>query len=394
MSELYVQRFRAKAFKTLDDVSLELGRVNVFVGANGSGKTNVLEAIGILGAAAAGRVDDETLRTRGVRPGLPDRYRTCFPAPKLNAQIRFEAEADTARYDVGLWHRADANAPAWRYHAEYLGEGKVKLVGRSPALQRNLDPEAGLAALESVNLGRRSSSSILLRRLRNYRIFAPTTPHLRGLLPDASVGKPLGLAGGRLADALAELFETPRGKRAKTELLRMIGWASDIDVAPPEQAFMSRAVPAVQRVVRFTDKFMQEGHDQLSAYDASEGALYALFAAVLALHRDAPKLFAVDNFDQALNPRFARALMKAFSEWILGSNVGRQALLTVHNPLVLDGLPIGNDDVRLFAVDRTESGRTAVERKVITPEMVALAQDGWTLSRMWVEGLLGGVPNV
>ena len=35
-------------FKTLENVSFEPGRVNVFIGANGSGKTTVLEAIGLL----------------------------------------------------------------------------------------------------------------------------------------------------------------------------------------------------------------------------------------------------------------------------------------------------------------------------------------------------------
>jgi energy-coupling factor transporter ATP-binding protein EcfA2 len=394
VSELYIRSFHAKAFKSLEDVTLQLGQINVFIGANGSGKSNILEAVGILGAAAAGRVDDETLRSRGVRPGLPDRYRTCFPGAPLKGQIRFEAETAEARYHVGLWHRADPDSPAWRYHTEFLGEGAAKLVGRSPALRARLDPEAGLAALERVKLERSRPASVLLRRLAAYRIFAPTTPHLRGLVADESAAHPLGLAGGRLAEGIEELFETPKGRRAKADLLRMIGWAHDIDVAAPEHAFMSRAVTAAQRVVRFTDAYMQDGHDQLSAYDASEGALYALFAAVVALHPASPRLLAIDNFDQALNPRFARALMKAFCEWVLASKPPRQVLLTVHNPIVLDGLPIGNDRVRLFAVDRADSGRTVVERKAVTPEMLSRAKDGWTLSRMWVEGLLGGVPSV
>ena len=37
-----------RTFKSLDDVSVDLGRVNVFIGANGSGKTNLLEALGVI----------------------------------------------------------------------------------------------------------------------------------------------------------------------------------------------------------------------------------------------------------------------------------------------------------------------------------------------------------
>ena len=42
-------------------MTLELGRVNCLIGANGVGKSNILEAIGVLGAAANGVVDDEAL---------------------------------------------------------------------------------------------------------------------------------------------------------------------------------------------------------------------------------------------------------------------------------------------------------------------------------------------
>ncbi len=45
-------------FKTLENVSFEPGRVNVFIGANGSGKTTVLEAIGLLCAAMTDRIDN------------------------------------------------------------------------------------------------------------------------------------------------------------------------------------------------------------------------------------------------------------------------------------------------------------------------------------------------
>ena len=59
--------FSVRTFKSLDDVAVDLGIVNVFVGANGSGKTNLLEALGVLSAAANGKVDDQALLARGVR---------------------------------------------------------------------------------------------------------------------------------------------------------------------------------------------------------------------------------------------------------------------------------------------------------------------------------------
>jgi len=74
-----ITKLTVESFKSLESVEVHLGRVNVFIGANGSGKSNLLEALGVLGAAAFGRVDDESLLRRGVRPGLPRLYKSSFP---------------------------------------------------------------------------------------------------------------------------------------------------------------------------------------------------------------------------------------------------------------------------------------------------------------------------
>jgi predicted ATPase len=124
------------------------------------------------------------------------------------------------------------------------------------------------------------------------------------------------------------------------------------------------------------------------------GALYVLFVAVLCLHPAAPKLFALDNADHGLNPLMARHLMTTVCRWLLNTDQTRQVLMTTQNPLVLDGLPLQDDRVRLFTVDRDNRGTTCFKRFLITDAHRKKAQEGWTLSRMWVNGLIGGVPNV
>ena len=99
---------------------------------------------------------------------------------------------------------------------------------------------------------------------------------------------------------------------------------------------------------------------QFTGYDASEGALYVLFMLTLAMHPQAPSIFAVDNFDHALNPRLAKKMMEVFCEQILKQ--GKHVFLTTHNPLVLDGLDLNNDDVRLFTVDRDDNGYSQIQR--------------------------------
>jgi predicted ATPase len=119
-----------------------------------------------------------------------------------------------------------------------------------------------------------------------------------------------------------------------------------------------------------------------------------LFLAVLCFHPNAPKFFAVDNADHGLNPLFAKRLIKTICDRMIQQKPSRQVLMSTHNPLVLDGLPLDNERVRLFTVDRDNSGKTQIRRFLLSEEHRAKAAQGWTLSRMWVNGLIGGVPNV
>ena len=44
-----IRTIKIEGFKTIPSLTLEPGRVNCFIGANGAGKSNILEAIGVLG---------------------------------------------------------------------------------------------------------------------------------------------------------------------------------------------------------------------------------------------------------------------------------------------------------------------------------------------------------
>ncbi len=116
---------------------------------------------------------------------------------------------------------------------------------------------------------------------------------------------PVGLAGGQLAEAVQELLEPKRGKFGDLDLdklLELLDWVDKIAVVPPSRELISASVPTSRSIIRFTDRWMGQDRNQLSAYDASEGALYVLFALVLALHPNSPRLFAIENLDQNVRP--------------------------------------------------------------------------------------------
>lgn len=394
-----INKFTVKSFKSLVSVQVDLGQVNVFIGANGSGKSNLLEAIGVLGAAAYGRVDDESLLRRGVRPGLPQLYKAAFAGRRTSPHVSFGAHNAKARFDVSLLNPITDPKPAWRYKTEWLSGGQGKSVGRSPNLRKKLNPEQGWAALKSVELNLKDPAVVLLSQLRNFSIFCANTPTLRGLAPEQQVREPVGLSGGRLPEAIAEIrrarLDDDWFKETFLEVLSLIDWAKNFGSAASATVPLSPSAAASQRVVRFIDRYMTRDRNVLTGYDASEGALYILFAAVLALHPKSPEFFAIDNLDQTLNPRLARRLGEYLCKWILNGKVERQILITAHNPSVLDGLPLTDDRVRLFTVDRNSRGHTVVNRVEVTDKLRAMAErERWPLSRLWVMGHIGGVPDV
>jgi energy-coupling factor transporter ATP-binding protein EcfA2 len=399
-----IEKLTIESFKSLESVSIELGLVNVFIGPNGSGKSNLLEALGVLGAAADGKVNDQTLLQRGVRPGVPALYKSAFRRQLgqnggLAPHIFFGAESyGHARYEVSLNNPLKDPKPAWSFKHELWQRGEDKLVGRSPNMRPRPNPGQGLAALKAVELQPDDMALRLLQELQGYVIFAPSTAVLRGTAPEGYPRNPVGLSGGQLADALRHVMTkrspSPFIKTTYAEALELIDWAQAYGSALATEMPLSPSAAASPRVVRFMDRYMRHGRNVLSGYDASEGALYVLFLWVLASHESSPRIFAVDNADHGLNPRLARELMNKVCDWFLHGDVVRQILLTTHNPLVLDGLPLQNEMVRLFTVSRTSTGRTDVRRIVIGDELRKKAAEGWTLSRLWVMGHLGGIGNV
>lgn len=395
-------RLKITDFKSLKNVDMALGQVSVLVGPNGAGKSNLLEAIGILGAAAAGRVDDQALLRRGVRPGVPELYKSAFKGGKLSNYITLAATTSSgAIYSAGLTNPIGAPKPWWSYSHEKVASPDGPIASRSPNGTRLFGESKKFANNQSVASLVRASGNLhrsvrdLLDALDDYAIFSPVTPVLRGIAPDTAPRNPVGLFGGQLPEAIAMILQG-QGAKAKTELLDraldFVDWAKGFDIAEPSRKVVSPSIPTTRQIVLFQDRFMRPGRNQLSAYDASEGALFVLFALVLALHPQSPRLFAIDNFDQALNPRTARGLTSVFVEACLER--GRQAILTTHNPLVLDGLPLDDERVKLFAVDRAGNGQTRVRPVEIRDLSAAKRELGDNaISQLWLSGRLGGMPK-
>jgi predicted ATPase len=397
-----ITKITVDGFKSLAGFEIELGQVNVLIGANGSGKTNILEAIGVLSAAASGRVDDESLSRRGARLGLATAYMTSLRQIGTAESIRIcaqwhQAGQLQATYSVALSEPPDARKRSWAYETEVLQFPAGHAIDRRHAANGQLEPTGGYVALRKVDMQHLLAGEFI-GDLQDYAIYSPITPALRGTVPD-----PAGLGGGGFAEAFKALVDEADQLgpdsywgRVRDEAVGLTDWLAQYEFPEPGDVSLHPGVPRGKVVVGFRDRHMAQGRDLLSSYDASEGALYVAFATVLAAYPATPLVFSVDNFDHSLNPRLARELVRCFCGWVIDyPGLGqRQAIITTHNPLILDGLDLTDDRIRLFAVERTSKGRTWAERVEVDEVLLRYAEEGWPLSRLWVMGEIGGVPAV
>jgi AAA15 family ATPase/GTPase len=82
-----VTNIKIKNFKSVVDLSLDLGTFNVFIGENGCGKSNILEAIAFGAAASADKLDYEFLGSRGIRLTNPEFMYSAFSNLKQKKEI-------------------------------------------------------------------------------------------------------------------------------------------------------------------------------------------------------------------------------------------------------------------------------------------------------------------
>lgn len=93
-----LRRIRVQRYKSIVDVTLELGSVNVLHGETCAGKTNLLEGLALLSAAASGRVD-RGLHHRRVRS---ESTHACTLRSVPRGPIELEAASDRVCYRVKL----------------------------------------------------------------------------------------------------------------------------------------------------------------------------------------------------------------------------------------------------------------------------------------------------
>ena len=423
-----LRKLKITRFKSIRDLELEFGRVNLFIGGNGTGKSNILEAIGLVSACFGRGLGDSDIANRGVRVTPPELMKSSFKNEDLPKTLEIEASFDAElRYRAVLSSRE--TDPLLRFFSESCDLSKKKIFGRSNRGARatgathadRLDRNRGMWDQIRASYDVPEVVDKSLSEFSRFAIYTPQTDFLRGRQAGRINTPPIGLHGeglpGAVKSFLSHLSRLLRNARRPTatyldkveadiikrsiDLVWLPGWAEKVKVDRLDTLLTSRdLIDRASEMVFFIDKFMHAKRNTLSVYDSSEGTLFLLFAAILLAHQDAPRIFALDNVDNSLNPRLTRELveqvirvctMTAKDKTVIGA---KQVFLTSHNPTSLDAFDLFDDQQRVFVVRRNEKGHTGAYRLKPSPDINredwTIARGGRNLSQLWLDGEITG----
>ena len=413
-----LKKLTVERFKSIRRATLELGRINLFIGGNGAGKSNLLEATGVLSAAVDRGLGDADLGRKGVRITPPELMKSAFKSHELPKTLQLTAELEgDVTYRVNLTGKEDDQLLA--FFSESCTQGQEPIFGRGSdgtrvlgrSIRGNLNRHRGIWDQVRTAFDFPDAVEAALHGLSQYAIYAPQTDFLRGMAAGKVDTPPIGLHGEGLPQAVRGLIvqEEEASKESPiydlkvraTDLAFLPKWARQVQVGRIDSALTSRALlDQGDDMVYFLDRYMHDRRRTLSVYDSSEGTLFLLFASILLAHDDSPKIFAFDNVDNALNPRMTRFLLEAIIEITKESSEKglicgpRQVFLTSHSPASLDAFDLFDDDQRVFVVERNEGGHTTVTRlkprQGMTREEWQQAKNGRNLSQLWLDGEIRG----
>lgn len=361
-----IQSLHINNYKSIFDLTLKVGRFNVFIGENGCGKSNILEAIALAGAASVNKLDNEFLVPRGIRNTKPELMRSSFDNEssdkEIEISVKFKDSEIEEKYtlindnkDYSKWTRQEGNISEMLNILNRLQNKNLitKLVNSDALsyLEEIIAFDMNKEKLDeySITVYTKHCNNVKSNehKLEQFIIYSPENTALRNFEREGQI-EPLGINGEGLLKLLKVIQnKSPEQFEEIDETLQLFDWYDNFELHKDSD----------ENKITIKDRYLTQSFDQRSA---NEGFLFVLFYIALMVSDDTPKIFAIDNIDVALNPKLCTKLIKELIR--LAKKYDKQVFVTTHNPAILDGINLGDEEQRLLVVSRDDdTGHTCCE---------------------------------
>lgn len=389
-----IARLDVEGFRSLREVTWTPGRLNVMIGPNAAGKSNLLKALECLVASAQGRLGRYVQREGGMGAvaweGTASELKfhlitTEEPTPGRPAAegyllrlVRLGASSGYTIDEERLYLRHGEDPPSSCVNHFLRTRASAVEFGGSPRKRHKLrEPMQEDESLLSAYVGpfaTRTEPVSFRSWLASWTIYSDFLTH-----PEAPVRRPavarqetrLDRSGENLVTVLHTLYGGRDFKR-ELDLAMRAGFGDDYE----ELVFAPDADQRVQLRIRWRGSKRDQGASELS-----DGTLRFLFLVAALANPDPPPFIAIDEPELGLHP----SMLPVVAELAWTASHRTQVLLTTHSAELLDGFREYEPPPVVTVVGR-EEGATRLRR--IEGETLAEWLRAYTLGGLFRSGEL------
>ena len=366
-----ITRITVSGFRSIRRQELELRPVNVLIGANGSGKSNLVALFRMLNFTMTGALQRYVGEAGGADSILHYGVRK---TPLIEAEFQFEADKGTNEYSVRLGHAAGDTLIFLDEQIRFLRSDRKHEMPRRSLGAGHRETLLGESA-ESGDQTARAIKSMMDR----WRVF-----QFHDTSAEAKIRQNVYINDGAyLRDDAGNLAAFLYGMReSNPECYRRIISTIRL-VLPFFDDFILEPTPANRSYTRLDWREVDSDY-RFGPHQIADGALRFMALATLLLQPDdkLPSVMIIDEPELGLHP-YAITLLGSL---IKGVSTQSQVILATQSTKLLD--QFNADEV--VVVDRI--GQESVFRR-LDPDELAEWLAEYTLSEIWEKNICGGRPS-
>jgi len=371
-----------KGFRSLKDVTWKPGALNVLIGANGSGKSNLLRFLELMVVAAEGGLGKHVQSLGGI-----DAIRWDGQANPVSFRVSWNSTRhDADSYDL----RLSVFGPIYMVTSEVLTNrtsGDVFIERQTVEARIREDSSEDWRELKRPSF---STEETLLSAASTNFVYLYSVPTFRFELSsitvyhDVQVGRAAPMRqpavtryekridpdGQNLISVLHTLYTGDREFERNVDQAMRAAFGDDYE----KLVFPPAADQRIQLRVRWRSLKREQ-----SAADLSDGTLRFLFLITALATPDPPPVIAIDEPEVGLHP----SMLPIIAEFAADAALRSQVVLTTHSPQLLDAF---TELKPTTTVMRWENGETVLRN--LNGEELDYWLQGYTLGKLFKSGEL------
>jgi predicted ATPase len=371
---MLLEQITVKNLLSFRDATVDLGPLNILVGENTAGKTNLIEAISLL-QALPGDLRAAIVRGGGIRYWLWLGAGAVSPVASLSCRAKYEAESASVDYNLAI---SDDNGMAVLSESLSGADGKVYLSRDGQQLQGSSGPAFSLDRTSSVfsvlkNPFDPTPVTKLGWQFEKIRIFREFQTGWRsgsrlGISTNVS-GDYLGDSGDNLAMVLHELNFRGVHDQVRKSLEKFSSRIEDVKVKVDQ---------GIARAYLEEQGFSE----RLPAARMSDGTLKFLCLLTVLLHPDPPPLVCIEEPEQGLHPDAIQLLAPLLKD----ASTRMQLIVTTHSAELIDAFSPSPESVLIC--ERDSDGGTQCRH--LSRKKLENWLKRYSLGQLWRKGEIGG----